>query len=68
MEFENHFAVLRCEETNCRRHGHAEYESISGDCVGAFHSDDGVRLWLRHERATFEKPNCLESATCRPRR
>jgi len=28
----------------------------SGDCVGAFHCDDGVRLWLRHERATASSP------------
>ena len=56
MEFENHFAALRCEETNCRSHGYAGYESISGDCVGAFHGDDGVRLWLRHERATAPSP------------
>ena len=56
MGFENHFAALRCEETNCRRHGYARYEAISGDCVGAFHGDDGVRLWLRHERATAPSP------------
>jgi len=56
MEFENHFAVLRCEEPNCRRHGHAGYESISGDCVRAFHSDDSLRLWLGHERANASSP------------